>query len=127
LNPRIGSISRHFRVGPGLKPVRNLCKHHFFSIGPRNPNFEKILVQIKTYKKYPNPIPALPGHGYRNPGRHIVLSLYSIFQLSRCRNGERTGNRRQHGQTDRYFNRDIFLKKCPKIIFLYLWFFRKYY
>jgi hypothetical protein len=59
------------------------------------------------------PIPALPGLGSKNP-RQIVFSLYSNFQLSRCRNVEKIGNRRTDGQTDRgtISIEHIFLKTC---------------
>jgi hypothetical protein len=59
---------------------------------------------LKNMQKIPfgegqvkDPIPALPGHGSKI---HIVLSLYSNFQLSRCRNVEKKGNRRTDGRTD---------------------------
>jgi hypothetical protein len=48
----------------------------------------------------PNPaVPQIKKFG-RILGRYIVLSLYSNFQLSWCRNNKKTGNRRMHGRTD---------------------------
>jgi hypothetical protein len=52
----------------------------------------------------------------RTPGRYIVLSLSSNFQLSRCRNVEKVENRQTDGQTVRGTTsiEHIFLKTCSK-------------
>jgi hypothetical protein len=54
--------------------------------------------------------PALPS----TPGIHKVFSLYSNFQLSRCRNDEKIGSRRTDGRKDigTISNKHIFLKTC---------------
>jgi hypothetical protein len=51
----------------------------------------------------PNPSTSRPRikNAGRSPGRQISFSLYSKFQLSRCRNVEKIGNIRTDGRTDR--------------------------
>jgi hypothetical protein len=80
--------------------------------------FKNLLKILFGEGQVQDPIPALPGHRSNTPGRYIALSLYSNFQLSRCKNVDKIGNRRTDRRTDGQTDRGtisiehIFLKTC---------------
>jgi hypothetical protein len=107
--------SRHFRVGPGLKPVRNYILLNTGIPVLKKLGFKNLLKISFGEGQVQGPISALLGHESEIPASQIYigLSLYSNFQLSRCKNCEKIGNRRTDGQRND-FNSAQLLKSCSQ-------------